>query len=317
MIPRIRIIDKVVDALTNIDSKVELSGCLNLQDINVHLENVFRDLLNLIYTDREFKNLNSLEGNYTAIDLGDNLNDIAIQVTSDTSRKKVVKTLDLYKKENNFSKVIMLYCKIKKPSRQKDFSDIIQGRFDFEEWSLKCLQKKIMDLKFEDLENVANLLQKEILTNSNDLLKYEDNTAISSWAETSLNDARNIKDKLNSVCSDVKDYRVSKYCTDIASGRLELQDYSDRDISSLKYRIFEVCQEELVSYCERGLKEDLSLNEVKEIIDNYTNKAVEIISDKSKSFNYPKTNKDLLRKVVLALIDECYLSFDVKGIYNG
>ena len=81
-------IDNIISAFAFLENKIQLYSHLNLQDINIHLENILRDLLNVIYSDRTFVNLNSEEGNFTAIDLGDNKKDIAFQVTSTTNKKK-------------------------------------------------------------------------------------------------------------------------------------------------------------------------------------------------------------------------------------
>ncbi|AWG25587.1 hypothetical protein [Flavobacterium kingsejongi] len=54
---------------------------------------------------------------------------------------------------------------------------------------------------------------------------------------------------------------------------------------------------------------------INELIEKYTQKACLIIEEKSKDYSYPLKNKDLLKKIVLALINDCYLSFDEKGIY--
>jgi hypothetical protein len=81
-------IDNIISAFAFLENKIQLYSHLNLQDINIHLENILRDLLNVIYSDRTFVNLNSEEGNFTAIDLGDNKKDISFQVTSTTNKKK-------------------------------------------------------------------------------------------------------------------------------------------------------------------------------------------------------------------------------------
>jgi glutamyl-tRNA reductase len=105
------------------------------------------------------------------------------------------------------------------------------------------------------------------------------------------------------------------YCREIASGKYELSNYSDRDISAMKYRVFEICQNELYEFCEENEKEELTTKEIKDLIEKFTNQAFNVIEERAKDYAYPIKNKDSLRKVVLALIDECYLSFDVKGIY--
>lgn len=307
----------IVDAFTHLDKKVEYYNCLNLQNININTEDTFRDLLNLIYKDRTFVNLNSSTvGNYTAIDLGDNLNDIAIQVTSTTDRKKVTETIEKYKTENNYNKVIMLYCKIKKPTRTKDFSHIIEDKFELEEWDLKDLLKIIPNSDLYGLQKVSDLLLRDIISNIPDIRKQDDNAAFEEWDKTNPEDIRNISDKLKSVCSTIKDVRIKKYSRDIAIGKVELSRHSERYISAMKYRIFEVCQDELLEFNESRIESVLTLPEINALIERYTNRAVSIIEDKSKDYIYPLKNRDILRKTVLALIDECYLSFDEEGIYS-
>ena len=56
--------------LTHLRMSVEHSSSLNLQDMNVHAENFFRDFLNLALG-FDLKNINIIEKNARAIDLGD------------------------------------------------------------------------------------------------------------------------------------------------------------------------------------------------------------------------------------------------------
>ena len=307
----------IIEAFTHLERKVELSSSLNLHDININTEDTFCELLNYIYSDRKFKNLNSeLDVNYEAIDLGDDKNDIAFQVTSTIERKKAVETLEKYKTTNNYNKVYMLYCKIKKPKRKVGFDEIIEGKFEFDEWDLSKLLSKIPFSELNRLQQISELLSRDILSNIPDIKKQEDLTAIEQWKKTHPTDIRNITDKLKSACSTIKDIRIKKYCRDIASGKVEVSRHSERVISAMKYRIFEVCQDELIDFIVNNEKEDLLHQDIISILDKYTNRAVEIIQDKSLDYVYPLKNRDILRKVVLALIDECYLSFDEEGIYS-
>ncbi len=84
----------------------------------------------------------------------------------------------------------------------------------------------------------------------------------------------------------------------------------------MKYRIFEVCQDELIEFCENNISKSIDFEIINELIEKYTKKACAIIEEKSKDYTYPLKNKDLIKKVVLALINDCYLSFDEKGIYS-
>jgi hypothetical protein len=306
----------ILEAFTHLVRKVELSSSLNLHDININTEDTFCELLNNIYTDRKFKNLNfNYDGNYTAIDLGDDKKEIAIQVTSTTDRKKVVETLEKYKNED-YTKVVMLYCQIKKPIRKNDFNDLIKDKFDFEEWDLSKLLNMMPFSNLNQLKEISELLARDIISNIPDITKQEDFVASDEWGKTNPTDFRNITDKLKSACSTIKEIRIKKYCMDIASGQVELDRHSDRVISAMKYRIFEVCQNELIEFVENQESDDLTQTEIIALIEKYTNRAFEIIQDRSLDYSYPLKNRDILRKIVLALIDECYLSFDEEGIYS-
>ena len=66
---RIDLINNITRYLTILKTEVELRNALNLQDINVHAETYFRLLLNLLL-ELDLKNINIVDRNATAIDLG-------------------------------------------------------------------------------------------------------------------------------------------------------------------------------------------------------------------------------------------------------
>lgn len=306
---------KIIHAFSILENEIKINNGFNLQDRNVNLEDLFRDLFNKLYTDRKFRNLNTESGNHTAIDLADDKDDYAIQVTSTTERSKVTETINKYKKSNKYNKLFMQYSVIDKPKRTSDFNDIINGSFDFEERDLKDLVGEIIDCDLEKLKEITAFIEEDILVHFDSYKKVEDISAIEQWEEVELNDSRNMPDKLLSVCNTIKEARINKYCRDIASGKIELRNYSERYVSAIKYRIFEVCQEELLNFVEENEAKELTVEEINGLIDRYTDRAVEIIEDKAQEYAYPIKNRDLLKKTVLALIDECYLSFDEEGIY--
>lgn len=309
-------LDNITTAFSLLESKVKQYSHLNLHDINIHIENIFRDILNCLYKDRKFKNLNTLEDNFSSIDLGDDKNDISFQVTSTTSRDKVINTIEKYKAKYGYKKVFMLYASINKPKRTKNFDKEIDGKFGFEEWDMTDLLKLINDATSDDIAKIQQILLEEVTPLYNTLQeKAEDNSGSDQWDNLEKKDIRNIKDKILSVNDQIRDQRIAKYCQDVASGKAELLNFSERVTSAMRYRIFEVCQSELLEFCEENEKKELSKEEISGLIEKYTDKACTIIEEKSKDYSYPLKNRDLLRKMVLALIDDCYLSFDEQGIY--
>ncbi len=79
---------EVAKSLALLSNEVTILNAINLYDINIVAEDFFPGLLNLIYG-YQLKNANDLEKNAPAIDLYDEVNKIAIQVTSDSSSKKI------------------------------------------------------------------------------------------------------------------------------------------------------------------------------------------------------------------------------------
>lgn len=97
----------ITKQLSYICTNVKLLNSLNLNDINIHAESFFCELLNIIFG-YQLHNLNNTEMNYAAIDLGDEKNKIAIQVTSEKTSTKIRETLEKFT-EKNITKNIIGY----------------------------------------------------------------------------------------------------------------------------------------------------------------------------------------------------------------
>ncbi len=69
----------IIKSLSWLSVQVEVNNRLNLTDINIHSENFYRDLLNLAFG-YNLVNINIIDANAAAIDLGDEKNRFAIQV---------------------------------------------------------------------------------------------------------------------------------------------------------------------------------------------------------------------------------------------
>lgn len=89
----------IIDRISLFKSQVELRDHLNLFDINHHAEVFYAGLLNLTY-DYQLKVGEFQKKNMQVIDLYDDYNRIAVQVTSDTSANKVSETLNKFAKKD-------------------------------------------------------------------------------------------------------------------------------------------------------------------------------------------------------------------------
>jgi hypothetical protein len=145
-----------------------------------------------------------------------------------------------------------------------------------------------------------------------------DDISANEWEKLSTqDDARNLNDKLQEVCSGIFERKIKLYNKSLTLGKIEQEIYDERDISAVKYVVFEKCQHRLIDFYDTNKdKNELSLDEIKLFLQNYISDAKLIIEDKRKVYNYPTFTDDFVEKIILDLIDECFLSFDEKGIYD-
>ncbi|TKC06941.1 serine protease family protein [Pedobacter frigoris] len=143
-----------------------------------------------------------------------------------------------------------------------------------------------------------------------------DKTAEEEFEKVNISDARDLNEKIIGVCPEIPIYRLAKYARDLSTGKVELERYSQREMSAVKFRVFEACQEDLMNFVEHRQAENVTVEEINDLITRYTQKASSIIATKSVLYKYPKLDDDLLRRVVLDLINDCFLSFDKAGIYE-
>lgn len=156
----------VAHYLTHLRLSVEASNSLNLQDLNVHAEAFFRDLLNLAL-DYRLINVNIVEKNARAIDLGDEAKRIAIQVTSTNDFAKVKHTVEGFIKANlqrKYDRLIVLIIGAKKGYRETSLGD--PGSFSMcvidDVWDITDLLKMIGDLNLDKLQACQDFLRKEL-----------------------------------------------------------------------------------------------------------------------------------------------------------
>jgi len=139
----------------------------------------------------------------------------------------------------------------------------------------------------------------------------------SSFDKLNTRDFRNVEEKILAVNNDISKARLNNYNRVTTHGKVEVSLYNQRDISAVKYIIFDECQVELLNFCENRNNFDLSHDEIQQLIDSYITRARNIIDDRSRNHKYPNLSDDELKKIILNLIDECYLSFDEDGIYDA
>ena len=169
-------LDRITEILSYLKSQVELSNPSNFTDINIYAENFYRDFLSLIFG-YDLKNINILEPNSAAIDLGDEGKNFAVQVTSKSDLTKVRKTVakfngkDLHKK---YGRLVVLNITKKKKHMKQLIGDETKLQLDTSKdiWDISDLIKDIGDKEVDQILNVRQFLEGQVtLKNSETVAK--------------------------------------------------------------------------------------------------------------------------------------------------
>lgn len=166
MMERQNFTNKIIDLLSFLQAKVELSNLINLTDTNIHSENFYRDFLNLVYG-YKLQNINIIEPNAVAIDLGDDENKLAIQVTSTSAISKTKKTVTAFIKKKLYEKydlLIILNITTKANHREDFIGDKETYKLDTKNdiWDKSKLIKDIYDLPLDHIRKICAFLKDEI-----------------------------------------------------------------------------------------------------------------------------------------------------------
>lgn len=155
----------IAENLALLSREVAILNVVNLYDINIIAEDFFPGLLNLIYG-YELQNANHFEKNAPAIDLVDQKNRIAVQVTSDNSSAKIRHTIEEFNKNqayNLYDRLVVLIL-MQKKNYSTNFDT--QGRFSFDKasdiWDVEKLIKDIRKLETEQVKSISEYLSEEL-----------------------------------------------------------------------------------------------------------------------------------------------------------
>ena len=155
----------IISSLSWLSNEVSLNNSMNFTDINVHSEYFYRDLLNLAFG-YKLVNINILEPNSAAIDLGDPENKFAIQVTSTSALDKTKKTINKFIEKKLFEKydrLIILNIKEKTAHKAPTIGDcnfMLDTKKDI--WDTYTLATKFNDFDDNKLEEIEVFLNKAL-----------------------------------------------------------------------------------------------------------------------------------------------------------
>ncbi|MCA4021692.1 SMEK domain-containing protein [Vibrio vulnificus] len=129
-------------------------------DINKSAERLFIDVLNVAYNLR-LRDMNSIQENYPAIDLGDYSERVCIQVTSESTNQKFRKTVAKFKEkqlDRDFDTLVFLIIS------NKELCSLSDPDIDTKVINLNDLYKQIANLDDRDVFYLENYLAQNLVS---------------------------------------------------------------------------------------------------------------------------------------------------------
>ena len=156
---------KIKTLLNILKGEIKDSGKLNLLDTNVHAENFYRDLLNLIYS-WQLQNMNQWNQNASGGDLWYDDGKIVIQVSSTSTKDKIQSSIDKLSAEQfagyrfKFLRIDGDVIKLRK-ELYNTHDIVFEPSVDIID--ISTLLKDIAHLDIDRLKKVCELCEKEIV----------------------------------------------------------------------------------------------------------------------------------------------------------
>ena len=158
--------DYIEEKLNTLAVRINVRSKLNLLELNIHSENFFAGLCNIIF-DLDLKNLNLLCQNIDGIDLIDYKNKVVVQVSSTCTTAKIENSLskDIYTKFKDYNYKFMSISKNASTSlKNKTFQNPHNMKFDPKKdiWDVALLLKNILNEAVEKQRKVYEFIKTEL-----------------------------------------------------------------------------------------------------------------------------------------------------------
>ena len=138
-----------------------------LFDLNRAAEPFFQNILNIVY-EWDLVNLDKIQSNYPAIDLGDTNNRVCIQITAENTSEKIKNTIEKFIEKDLYKDYDTLIILIITDKKSYTTSFDTKNKFSFSKEDdikdIDDLLSKIEELSFEKREELQQFLEKELST---------------------------------------------------------------------------------------------------------------------------------------------------------
>ncbi|MBS5832909.1 ABC-three component system protein [Ureaplasma parvum] len=183
----------ISEKISVLSTRIKLKSKLNLLDLNIHSENFFAQLCNIIF-DLKFVNANTLQHNIEGIDLIDKENKVIAQVSSTCNKKKIEDSLNknIYKDYRDYKyKFISIAIDAPKNMNNQIYNNPYSLEFEPKNdiWDSTKLLRKIKDMDLAKLRKLYEFVRNELGEDIN-LKKIDTNLAkiVKTLSEKNLSD---------------------------------------------------------------------------------------------------------------------------------
>lgn len=180
MVNRQEYFNYIEDKLSTLATRVEMRGKLNILDLNLHLEDFYRDFLNKLLS-WSLRNLNEIEPNAESIDLISHSEKIVVQVSAVCSKQKVENALKS-EKIKGFQGYSFKFISISKDAsslRKKVYKNPHGIKFNpvSDIYDIPCILKRVNGVQIEKYREIYDFIKKELGQDIN-LIKLDSNLAM-------------------------------------------------------------------------------------------------------------------------------------------
>jgi len=174
----------------------------------------------------------------------------------------------------------------------------------------------LMD-KLSERQNRKNLVEKLVHSSDVKLIFKEAESQIPdvsidpTWRsiaelEKDVTDKRNLEEKVLSTIEDISDRRIRQLARKASSSKYEERE-ADKSFLSLKYRVFEACEE---YFTGDGYVVPENFGDLDAVIRTLVSKALDDISILENDYKYTISNDKTIEGIIWNLFDGCFLAFD-------
>lgn len=156
----------IEEKLVSLSQRMKARSKLNILDYNIHSEDFFAFLLNLVF-DFNLKNMNEIKQNQEGIDLIDTERKILVQVSQTCSKQKIENSLNkkVYEEYEDYNfKFLSIGNLASSNFKNSSFSNPYHVHFNPKEdiWDISTILEKIQHFSIDKQNDIYDFIKKEL-----------------------------------------------------------------------------------------------------------------------------------------------------------